>query len=293
MKITAKSENITYDIPVNVLTFSGGEQHVKINTSGLDNFGCDDLVVYHEMRSSSDVMTLLMLKDALDNLVKLKNIKKTLVSFYIPYGRQDRVCEKGEAFSLKAFAKILNSMHWDSIITADPHSDVTEALIENLQVIPQHEIVREMLAWRVKHLDMAIVSPDGGALKKIFKVSKELGGVEVFCAEKVRDTATGNIVKTDIHVKDFAGRNLLVVDDLCDGGRTFIELAKVLKEHNCGEIELYVTHGIFSKGLGELSIDFNKIHCFNAWQHNIEKEHEVFVSNQAVVQNIMLSKIYY
>ena len=66
---------------------------------------------------------------------------------------------------------------------------------------------------------------------------------------RYRDTATGNIIRTDISVQDFKGANLMIVDDICDGGRTFIELAKVLRERNAGKIELFITHGIFSKGV--------------------------------------------
>ena len=44
-----------------------------------------------------------------------------------------------------------------------------------------------------------------------------------------------------------------IVDDICDGGRTFIEIAKYLKEADSidsSRIHLMVTHGFFTKGLG-------------------------------------------
>ena len=66
----------------------------------------------------------------------------------------------------------------------------------------------------------------------------------------MRDVATGDIINTTVNniPNDIAKARLLVCDDLVDGGRTFIELAKVLKPHNPKEMALYVTHGIFSKG---------------------------------------------
>ena len=72
-------------------------------------------------------------------------------------------------------------------------------------------------------------------------------------------TATGNITKTTVLHDDFGGKDCVIVDDICDGGRTFIELAKVLKERGAGKIGLFVTHGIFSQGVGVLfdnGIDF-------------------------------------
>ena len=43
--------------------------------------------------------------------------------------------------------------------------------------------------------------------------------------------------------------NVVVVDDICDGGRTFIELLKASPTLDCGKsLSLFVTHGIFSQG---------------------------------------------
>jgi ribose-phosphate pyrophosphokinase len=53
------------------------------------------------------------------------------------------------------------------------------------------------------------------------------------------------------HYSDDKVRNavILIVDDICDGGRTFIELAKKLRPMTTGKIKLLITHGIFSKGI--------------------------------------------
>lgn len=47
-------------------------------------------------------------------------------------------------------------------------------------------------------------------------------------------------------------RIALIVDDICDGGGTFIGLAEELKRKNAGKIYLAVSHGIFSKGIDKL-----------------------------------------
>ena len=71
-------------------------------------------------------------------------------------------------------------------------------------------------------------------------------------ATKVRNTITGEITGTRLDDPDQSakGRDCLIVDDICDGGRTFIELAKVIRQQGPARGYLYVTHGIFSNGLG-------------------------------------------
>jgi ribose-phosphate pyrophosphokinase len=44
-------------------------------------------------------------------------------------------------------------------------------------------------------------------------------------------------------------KSVLIVDDICDGGRTFIEAAKLLYIEGVNNVYLYVTHGLFTKGI--------------------------------------------
>jgi ribose-phosphate pyrophosphokinase len=52
-----------------------------------------------------------------------------------------------------------------------------------------------------------------------------------------------------VYRDDFNGKDVLIVDDICSGGRTFIEISKILSQRNVGKIYLYVTHGIFDIGI--------------------------------------------
>ena len=77
--------------------------------------------------------------------------------------------------------------------------------------------------------------------------------------DKVR---IGSIVKTEVFVEDTvklaSADNLIVVDDICDGGATFISLAESIKKYNeKANWYLIVTHGIFSKGVSELEKYYN------------------------------------
>jgi len=61
------------------------------------------------------------------------------------------------------------------------------------------------------------------------------------------------------------------VDDICDGGGTFLGLATALKEKNAGKLSLIVSHGIFSKGFEELNKSFDTVFTTNSFR-DIEEE---------------------
>lgn len=289
IKVTHLNNMESREVPVKVFTFSGGEQHVQLGELKKNfQFG-SRVIIEHEVRTSADLMTLVMTKNAIDHLLKFVPHQVELVMLYVPYARQDRVCAEGESFSLEAFAEIINLLNFARVTVADPHSDVTPSLIKQLFIIPQEDIAFHALKWKLRQENFDLVSPDGGSLKKIFKLASKMD-LTVHCADKIRDTATGNIVRTNINVDDFNGKNLMIVDDICDGGRTFIELAKVLRERNAGKIELFVTHGIFSKGMEELNEHFDCIHSFNVWENNVDNA-EKLVQNQSTLQQQILEDV--
>jgi ribose-phosphate pyrophosphokinase len=103
--------------------------------------------------------------------------------------------------------------------------------------------------------DYWLISPDAGALKKIHKVAQFVNAPRVAECMKMRDVKTGNLSSFKTIESDFEGKTCFIVDDICDGGGTFIGLAALLKSHNAGKIMLIVSHGIFSKGFELALID--------------------------------------
>lgn len=236
-----------------VLKFPGGEIHVRLPGDSLVDvskrtiFQPGTVSVVARLRSSDDIMELLLTTEVLRT--RYIDAKFKLYMDYIPYARQDRRCLSNEAFSLKVFCNLINSMDYDLIFTKDAHSDVAPALLNNCHNIPVDEILadREFVSGRM------LVSPDAGANKKVQAVAKRYNNVNIIRADKVRDISTGEIIETKVYADDLSGIHCLIIDDICDGGRTFYELAKVLKEeHNAARVELFVTHGIFSQGFERL-----------------------------------------
>ena len=226
-------------------TFAGGEPHIKINP---DFDHSEKVIITHRLNSFNDLGLLCLAVDA------LQRMGVETMELYIPYfpaARQDRVMVKGEPLSVKVYAEIINALKFKKVIVFDAHSEVTPAVLNNCEVVPNHQFIKKVI--ENIGAEVLLISPDGGALKKIYKVSEYLGGVEVVECSKSRDAKTGKLTGFKVYADDLQGKNCLIVDDICDGGGTFIGLAEELKKKNAGKLYLAVSHGIFSKGFESLA----------------------------------------
>jgi ribose-phosphate pyrophosphokinase len=117
----------------------------------------------------------------------------------------------------------------------------------------------------MKNNNFYLISPDAGSNKKIYDLAKSIGYTnEIIRCDKLRDIPTGQIIETIVYKDDLDGKDAIIVDDICDGGKTFIELAKVLKQKNVGKIYLVITHGIFSQGFEGLASYVSGIYTTNS-----------------------------
>ncbi|QNR85618.1 ribose-phosphate pyrophosphokinase [Pedobacter riviphilus] len=231
--------------------FAGGEPHIKIST----NFDvAAPVTITQRINSFNDLGMICITVDALRRM-GVKEIE--LFIPYFPAARQDRVMIPGEPLSVKVYADIINAMALASVTVFDPHSEVTPALLNNCVTVSNHEFIKQVIAKI--GTEVKLISPDGGALKKIYKVSEFLGGAEVVECSKSRDVKTGKLSGFKVYAEDLAGADCLIVDDICDGGGTFIGLAEALKAKNAGKLYLAISHGIFSKGFDELDKYFEQI----------------------------------
>jgi ribose-phosphate pyrophosphokinase len=236
------------EIKFNSFTFSGGEPHIKINP---DFDTTQKVTITHRLNSFNDLGLLCITVDA------LRRMDVKIIDLFIPYfpaARQDRVMIKGEALSVKVYADIINRLQLNKVFVFDAHSEVTPALVNNCEVIPNHTFIQHVL--KVVGDNVKLISPDGGALKKIYKVSEFLGGIDVVECSKSRDVKTGKLSGFKVYEDDLNGMDCLIVDDICDGGGTFVGLAEELKNKNAGKLYLAVSHGIFNKG-------FEVLNCFD------------------------------
>lgn len=268
MKVLIYLHGQKEDQSVDHITFPTGEKHIRIRdlTTG------DDIVLFYN-DPSGDVMKLGMAVD-ICRRVDVKSI--TLVIPFVPYARQDRVAVEGDPFSIRVFTGFVNSLRLDKIIITDPHSEVTPALLDNVVIVPQHEIAMEAVLELDQHLTypLAIVAPDLGAAKKLKALQAHIKQVHglmfpIIQCDKTRDVETGNITGFKIleGADNATGRHCVMVDDICDGGGTFIGLSDIIHDAQMGNEgqSLFVTHGIFSKGVKTLLGHFDYIYTSNSF----------------------------
>ncbi len=225
-----------------IVRFPGGEQH--INSAFLTD---DDWLVMLRGANSDELVQMMMFA----NLANGYHKRVHAILPYLPGARQDR----GLPFGAKVYADIVNSCEFSSVWTVDPHSDVMPALINNLIVVPTD------MPGPFENYD-GIIAPDAGAAKRAHIAAERLG-VPVYQAWKKRDFATGRL--SGFGCEPLPGGKYVIVDDICDGGGTFIGLAQHLglpKEN----LDLCVTHGIFSAGFDTLVEHFGRITFGDTWQ---------------------------
>lgn len=269
----------TVHSPLQPVVFPDGAVHIK---------GADVETEYEyqiaDVRglSHDDLFLLAMWGEACDD----RGEEKILLLPYLPGARMDRGQPNGSFVYAEFINKIVRP---DRIITLDPHSEaatlwypkthmvrdheskgkgVRVKQVPYLTVFPVERIIRREVQDASRDLPgnhdyVGVIAPDKGAHERAAAAAKVMG-VPVYTGGKTRDFETGKL--SGFHMEDElpAEGKLLIVDDICDGGGTFIGLAEATglpKER----LDLWVTHGIFSKGFGGLFDHFGIIHTTDSY----------------------------
>ncbi|MCR5835531.1 MAG: ribose-phosphate pyrophosphokinase [Lachnospiraceae bacterium] len=158
---------------------------------------------------------------------------------YIPNARQDRVKTSEDVFTLKYFAELINSLNYKSVTVLDPHSYVSEAMIDNIIIKTPKEYIEQVMD-EINDDNLMLFYPDEGAMKRY---SGMIDKPYAFGIKK-RDWKTGKIQGLDVSgaTELIEGNTVLIVDDICSKGGTFFFSAKKLKELGAGDIYLYISH---------------------------------------------------
>lgn len=244
------------DIQFKSIIFPDGQPHIKMDVESAKKLNKQaPLQIIARIASANDLMMLLFVKNTLDHM------EFEQVSLHISYllaARMDRVMMDGEPFSLKVIAAIINQANFKKIRIFDPHSEVATALIERSYTTTNHLYVKDCLQHYFttnNQTQFCFVSPDGGALKKIHKLTQQLNIKDVVECMKERDVKTGQLTNFKVFSESLNGKTCFIIDDICDGGGTFIGTAAALKNLGAPKIILVVSHGIFSKGYKLENVD--------------------------------------
>lgn len=253
--------------------YPGGEVGVRYHHQGrLNKF---------RIQSSDDFMALLMLCDARSETTSRID---SVVIPYLPYARQDRVAVAGDPLATRVVARLLSTMGIKGVTTIDLHSDVTKRTFEQegvaLRSVSPIQFIAEYLTKVGLGLDMsrvALVAPDRGAIVKVEDYCSGLWVTHAVMCSKVRDSETGKLTGFKVEeapsmaketVERDGVRDLVLCDDIFDGGRTFLGLADTLKEYYGNvRLHLWTTHGIYSNGIDSAAQKFETIGSTDSFLH--------------------------
>lgn len=252
------------EVPFKQWKFPAGEVGVQLPQIAVDS---KVRVSMLGMPSSDDLMVTLQVLDAL-KIMKVWPFPIELYIPYFPYARQDRVCNAGESFALKIFMRTLLQFGiFNTLTVVDPHSEVFNDLFYkwNYDNVTLTEIKQWECTKNLPKFDW-IIAPDAGALDKAKFTQPNSKHLSL---NKVR--VGSEVIYESLNPNILSG-HICIVDDICDGGKTFIALAQMLNEtqREIASISLYVTHGIFSQGTAKLRLYFDEIYCYNLMNENVK-----------------------
>lgn len=256
---------------INEFSFPAGEGHVRLPAEEMAQAEEGSRwELEARVYSPAEIMGMFLTLDATKRTIPAGSFLR-LVLPYVPFARQDRVAVDGEPLSVAMMCSFINMFNLNEIEVWDPHSDVTTALLTNVRVRSTKQLMIDAFSrHQAEHLlsESTLLAPDAGARKRVAGLAKAFG-VPVIYADKTRDIVSGKLSAPEVH-GDIPERPITLVDDCADGGFTFIQLAKLLRTRTTQPLYLYVTHGLFTKGLDELKQYFDGIFTANCKDASLE-----------------------
>lgn len=273
MKIKSGTIDLVHEekstIKYTLIDFSDSQSQIVLYVTDLDFSECDSMTIVSYMRWE-DVQHIICATKA------LRHLGVKVINLYVPYflgARSDRLFNKGSTHYLKdVICPIINSLNFSSVIVLDPHSSALEGCLDNLvidSITYMKFIINAFTLHEAKYGSFLLVAPDAGAKRKVEILSEKTGIPYISCS-KLRDPDTGRVIKTKVNAEgSLKGNNYLIIDDICDGGATFVGVANALRKQGADSVSLAVTHGIFSKGFSELFETINRIYTTNSFPREL------------------------
>ena len=210
--------------------FSAGELKIKLFGNGRTRV---DLVWHYE--NDAEFFTIACIREY------YATQECILYLPYLPHARMDRVKNPEDVFTLKTFAHLINSLNFERVYVWDAHSNVGPALIDRCHDVTAKNWIEEA----IKQLGYAqnslcLFFPDEGAQKRYGGMFPEY--TQAFGIKK-RNWETqkieGYMIVGEENIKD---KYVLIIDDICSYGNTFVKAAEAIREAGAVDVSLYVTH---------------------------------------------------
>ena len=230
-------------------------------------------VITERINTYEDLFFIKSLKDICD----YNGIKNVVLKIPCMFQQQhDRRFDTYQSFELKLVCDFINSCNFDMVYVFHPHSDSTQMGLNNCRTIDNSVFISKVLE-DIGSRPM-LFSTDAGSFKWINKLADVLHYDDnVYSASKSRDIITHKLTQK-IEMLDFDGKDILVLDDLCVYGGTFVGLAKELKLRNVGKLYLAVSHMTVKNPNKELAELYENVYCTNS------KYDEYELSNLTIIK---------
>lgn len=267
-----ESDEVVELIPTKDFVFNDNTPHIEFKE--IENLEIDKVLISTRIKDPHWYVRLAMTVQILRHINADVFIYVLIPHF--PGGRQDRRNHDGDPLTVKLYADLLNNLKLTKVLLFDPHSPVTEAVVNNALVDSNIDLFETAILdikrrWNDYGYDYVYVCPDAGAQKKFSQLPIGAQDKVVYCT-KYRDTDTGKLSNFKMDEQDLTDCACIIVDDICDGGGTFVQIAKLLLEHNAAAVILIVSHGIFSKGFKPFHGYIKEIHTTDSFYNNISME---------------------
>jgi ribose-phosphate pyrophosphokinase len=220
--------------------FSDGETTVELleNVRGRDVF----IVQPTSPPANDHLMELLVMVDACR---RASAARITTVLPYFGYARQDRRPRATRVpITAKLVANMIASAGVDRVLTVDLHADQIQGFFD----IPVDNVYASPVllgdAWKQKHEDLTVVSPDVGGVVRARALAKRLDDADLAIIDKRRPRANESEVMNIIG--EVAGKSCVLVDDLVDTAGTLCHAAQALKDAGAKRVSAYITHPVLS-----------------------------------------------
>lgn len=160
---------------------------------------------------------------------------------YLPHARMDRVKNPEDVFTLQTFASFINGLAFEKVRVLDAHSNVGIALIHRCENMSPKEYIQKVIdKLGYNKYCLCLFFPDEGAQKRygeMFPEYRQAFGIKKRNWETKR--IEGYMIVGQEHITN---SHVLIIDDICSYGNTFIKAAEAVNEAGAEGVSLYVTH---------------------------------------------------
>jgi len=222
---------------VKVSVFSDGEFQPSFEETVR---GQDVFIVQSTMPPTENLFELLLLVDAARRASARKIIA---VIPYFGFARQDRKDKPRVAIGAKLVANMLMAAGVDRVMTMDLHADQIQGFFE---VPVDHLFASTLFFKEVEKLDqqnLVVAAPDAGGAKRANSYAKNLNCGLALC-HKHRKKA--NEIAEMTVIGDVMGKDVVIIDDMCDTAGTLTTAADLLIEKGAKSVRAFTTHAVLS-----------------------------------------------